>query len=655
MGDITYKSFCWVIGTTSFRTAKLNLKIEEQLILLDEFISGYNEWSWDNSTQEEFYNFMQSKGFLIGDAARKDKDARQKTSGLVDIGLLSENRTITKAGLELLRVIKTNKYNSSDNLFNISEDSFIYLKQLLKTSLNIDGSIVRPFLVVLSAIAELGSLTYEEFKYLIPLIKDKQSYEKIINHIKTKRELNIEDIIYECMISMDNYKKAYELLMHSRISKELIYNISINRKSKKYDEIYYELYLLLIENFLFKNQKLEELLCVLKRISGKASGLWKRLIFQTTNIQKLRKDKNDCINTDCPFLTCKDEIELKKIFFKYLHVFKAMATLDDYFDLNRRYFNLSNIIIFEHENIRLDVLPYYYFKEGVKEIKKDMFIINNDLQNNILLNDISEVFKYKINKIYEKINKDYNINIKNAKDAQEYINKEKLNRFNSMIDKKFDNKTLVKLLEYFEKRNDKEIEKLVTDEANIPTIFEYIIGVIWYKISDRKGDILDYMKLSLDANLLPKTHAVGGYADNVYRYDRTNEYPKHSVLIEMTLAEKTNQRKMEMEPVSRHLGDYLIKYGNDLDYTVFVSTYLDVNVISDFRFRSIMPYVKDGNVVNGMKIIPLDTDIIKQILKKDLKYSRLYSLFDKYHKEDIRKHELPIHWHQSMIEELMVL
>ena len=38
--NIPYQSFCWVIGTTSFRTAKLNLKIEKQLLLLDEF---YNE------------------------------------------------------------------------------------------------------------------------------------------------------------------------------------------------------------------------------------------------------------------------------------------------------------------------------------------------------------------------------------------------------------------------------------------------------------------------------------------------------------------------------------------------------------------------------------------------------------------------------------
>lgn len=79
--NIPYQSFCWVIGTTSFRTAKLNLKIEAQLLLLDEF---YNEvikkssWNWNNELQEKYYDFMKSKAFLTGDAKRKDKDAREK-------------------------------------------------------------------------------------------------------------------------------------------------------------------------------------------------------------------------------------------------------------------------------------------------------------------------------------------------------------------------------------------------------------------------------------------------------------------------------------------------------------------------------------------------------------------------------------------------
>ena len=35
--NIPYKSFCWGLGTTSFRTKNFNKTIEKQLDLLDEF------------------------------------------------------------------------------------------------------------------------------------------------------------------------------------------------------------------------------------------------------------------------------------------------------------------------------------------------------------------------------------------------------------------------------------------------------------------------------------------------------------------------------------------------------------------------------------------------------------------------------------------
>lgn len=71
--------------------------------------------------------------------------------------------------------------------------------------------------------------------------------------------------------------------------------------------------------------------------------------------------------------------------------------------------------------------------------------------------------------------------------------------------KKFNDFVFIELLNCFEKRDDKRIEELVTDEAAIPTIFEYILGIIWYKVSERQRNIFDFIKLSLKANLLPKT------------------------------------------------------------------------------------------------------------------------------------------------------
>lgn len=78
-----------------------------------------------------------------------------------------------------------------------------------------------------------------------------------------------------------------------------------------------------------------------------------------------------------------------------------------------------------------------------------------------------------------------------------------------------------------------------------------------YKTSEHRGIILDYMKLSLDADLHPKTYAAGGAADIVYKYQATDYYPEHSLLLETTLADRINQRRMEMEPVSQYLGMHL--------------------------------------------------------------------------------------------------
>ena len=226
--------------------------------------------------------------------------------------------------------------------------------------------------------------------------------------------------------------------------------------------------------------------------------------------------------------------------------------------------------------IKLDMIPKYYFKEIIDVLYTETFSKDNNLRANASLETISEAFKLDISKVYVTLSKDLGISIKSPEQAATYVNDERYRRFNTLIEKKFNDSVLIELLNCFETRDDKRIEEIVTDEATIPTIFEYILGIIWYKVSGRQGNILDFMKLSLEANLLPKTHASGEYADIIYEYEACTFYPKHSLLLEATLADGNNQRRMEMELVSRHLGDYRIRFNNPLDYSLFVSTYLDL-------------------------------------------------------------------------------
>ena len=545
MKELKYKSFCWVIGTTSFRTAKLNLKIEQQLRLLNEFHKSINLWEWTNSTQEKYYNFMKDKEFVSGDASRKDKDAREKTSGLVDIGLITEDRLLTEVGKKLLEITDREEI-SKNNSFNIEDDSFIYLKQLLKTSINVDEKFVKPCIVLVYCLEELEYLTYDEFTYFIPLITDKESLNEIIENIRKyrKKELKKKDIIYKKLISMKNYQEAEKVLLANKITEDLICLVGMNRKSKTYDKIFFQLYQLLKAIFIDKsNQDYLKTFEIISKIKGKSSIHWKNLIFKNNKKESVKKDKEKSIDENCPFKVSKNEDEFKKVFFKYLHTFKAMATLEDYFDLNRRYLALTETFIFEDSLIKLDIFPKYYFRECISNLIDEAFIEDKNLKDDIELSEISDNLKIDLNKVYSNLSRDLNIEITNPDEANKYIQDERYKRFNELIKTKFTDEILLNLLEYFEKREDKEIEKLVTDEATIPTIFEYILGIIWYKVSEFEGNILEYMKLSLEANLLPRTHASGGYADIIYEYDKSKNYPKHSLLIEATLSDGSNQRK----------------------------------------------------------------------------------------------------------------
>ena len=620
-------------------------------MLLDEFYNGIiknSDWNWNNELQEKYYDFMKDKKFVAGDAKRKDKDAREKTSGLVDIGLITDDRLITEAGRELLSLASNGNFKIN-NLFNINSDSFVYLRQLLKTSIDVNGSMVRPFIITVKCLTELGYLSYDEFTYFVPLIKDEESAKEIISDIKLYRENKIEldEIIYKRLIQMPNYQLAKETIVTSDIDEDLICLIGMNRKSRSYDKPYYKLYENIKNIFIDGGNDYESLLKSAKEINQKPGILWRNLIFKTTNIGVIRKHGASSINNQCPFLNCKSEQDLKETFFKYLHVFKAKATLSDYFDLNRRYFNITDTIIFEDSMIKLDMIPKYFFKEIMDNLYKDAFKKDDNLQINVKLETISSAFEIDINKVYESLSKDLGITLTSPEQAATYVNDERYRRFNEMIDKRFSDSVLIELLNCFENRNDKRIEELVTDEATIPTIFEYILGIIWYKVSERQGNILDFMQLSLEANLLPKTHAAGGYADIIYEYEACLAYPKHALLLEATLADGTNQRRMEMEPVSRHLGDYRIRFNNPFDYSLFVSTYLDKNVISDFRYRKIIPYTRDEETITGMKIISMDTDSLKKIIENNIKYKYLYEVFDKYY-------EMPLDtadWHTGMIKE----
>ncbi len=652
VNKIGFKSYCWAIGTTSYRTDKFNMSIERQLKLLKEFKNLPENkdrvWSGNSELQTEYYEFLKSKEFVKGKAPRPDKDAREKTSGLRDIGLLDDERNITAAGEVLIEISQSEDF-VSDNLLEIPRDSYLYLKQLLKTTNEVDGKDVRPFVVFLYVVSKVGYLTYDEFTYLLPLCVDNETTDKIVNSIISSRHgsMDYEDIILSVLMERDNYKKALTLLQEEEITEEIICNIGINRKSARYDKPYYTLYKLL-KNMVFpkENVVLEFYEATKKLTNGKVGGAWRKYFFNSNSRSVIKKMGLSVLN-NVPILFVKSEKEFNEEFFKIMHLFKVKATLSDYFDLNRRYFKITDIVLFEDDKVKLDVLPKCYIENIADNLLDIAFEKTNLISENVELEEIHPCLKIDADKLYEKLGRVLGKSITDKKSARKVIKEERYARFNKLIDDKFDKNTLIELLNHFESRNDDEIRTLVTDNADIPTMFEYVLGIAWYVISDRKGDVLDYMNLSLEADLLPKTHAGGGEADIVWKYEKTDWYPKHTLLIEATLSDGSNQRRMEMEPVSRHLGEYCIAHPENEAYCVFITTYLNINVVSDFRARRNMEYYSaDGtNYIAGMKILPIQTTELKTLLRFDVRYPQIYKMLDKAYNSN----EAPKEWYENNI------
>ena len=658
--NIAFKSFYYSLGTTSFRMQNFNQKIEQQLDLLNQFWQKpeYKDKKWESNepVQEAYYNFIKESDFLKeGDAPRKAKDARQKTSGMRDIGLIDDNRRLTPIGKKLLEVAKSNDF-ASDNFLQIPKDSFIYFQQLLKTYITIDKDTgVRPFILLARLLKKFNFLNKEEFMYLFPLCINKEITEFIESKLSEFRgqDANVGEIVTDIFMQQQNYKDALAYFISEKtITEETFCKVGLNRKSKDYDRAYLPLYNA-IKKVYFENNKTSKSVLDLYEASdiGNVKTHWRKFLFQTSSSAAIRKSPIDQLQHTNMFSNLEDEETFKTVFFKTMHLIKVERTLEDYFDLNRRYLKISDTLLFADENVKFDAIPKYYFSLLPDDFYKLAFEKSDKLAEVQSLEEISPYLKLDEDKLLKAINKDKKTSFTKIGEIKKFVADERTERFNKLIDEKFSDKQLIYILQLIQKRADKEIQELVTDDADIPTIFEYILGIAWYKISERKGDILSFMNLSLEADLLPKTHAGGGESDLVFEYEAENGYPKHSLLIEATLSDSTNQRRMEMEPVSRHLGDYMLAHKNLESYCVFITNFLHMNVISDFRNRRKMEYYGGKNgaeVINGMMITPLENELLVTILRNGVKYPQLYKLFHEIQESSLA----PKEWYNELKEQL---
>lgn len=477
----------------------------------------------------------------------------------------------------------------------------------------------------------------------------------MLENIKRYRngKITIEGIIQEKIDSMLNYKSAIEYIEQNGINNiDEFSTVDMGRKGTRYIEPMYKFFNDLYEILQreFDEKALDTIKGFIKeqiKKNSKVAKYWKDYLRYSPRM--LIEEYQEEIK-NIPIFNVKNKKEYAVEFFKVMHTAKWKATLEDYSDLNKRYVSLTDIVIFD-EKIELDIFPKYFFL-NISEKILNTPILDKEKYDNFIFKDIEfnkiyECLDINVEDIIAQIQADYPNKVVNKDNIKNFIVDEKLRRFNELIDYKFKENQLIELFKNIECNDRNTINEYADWNSDIPTIFEYILGITWYRFSNRSGNILEYMKLSLDANLLPKTHASGGTADIVYEYGEEMKYPKHKVLLEATLTESTSQRKNEMEPVSRHLMREIQENDNDKTYAVFVANRLQEEVLSDFRSRKNYQFRDKDSVKTGLKIISLSIQDIIKLINVKIEYSKLYEMFENAYK-DTEINDLE--WYEKLIK-----
>lgn len=642
-----FQSYCWSIGNTSFRVKDLTLKNEQLLILLKKFNSEESS-NWDEEDKIKFYELLQENSLARGEAPRPAKDAREKTSALVQLGLVTNERKLTEVGNYLLNIVEQKLFKDNCNELNLEADSYFYLCQLLKFTPSVENAALSgnlqkfyPLELVINTILELDYLTLDEFTYIVPLLayEDTKKFNlsedirRLRNGAKTINQLLLDNVL-----SSPNFLQAKTAFLNSpTLTQKVFNNMIMSRKGDSYNKNYVTLYHRL-EGIILKKQysNLPNLIDLNKITNLKP--LMAEFVFAPGLRAAERKNLLKANSLDALSLSVRslqNERQLRNFFFEALHLSRVKSTLKDYSDLNLRYLSLTDVFQRKEDRIKLTEFPRLWFKL-VRDQNEEKWLKRESSQQLQLVTDLSQLIPTcpDLKTIEDEVLRQYHIKITGGQELNFFVQKLYSNEFHTFILNKFPLETLLNLLNLFESYPEtdatKSIAETVTDKALVPTIFEYIIAICWFYINEKKGDLLDAMNLSLDANFLPKTHAAGGQADIVFHYSASKEIPKHTLLIEATLADSTNQRRMEMEPVSRHLCNQLVDSMNPHDYAILVSTCIHPSVICDFRARKDNDMSMDGkNYVPSMKILPLSTAQIKELLKKHYTYPDTFSLLEK--------------------------
>ena len=508
-----------------------------------------------------------------------EQRARHFTINLVRLGFADEERIITEAGKNLINgSVKRDKLEA---LLPITDTNLVLFRQLLKlkiyTKPNEAGArqFYSPCLMALYALLSNESIDIGTFKNLIqgisPYWREKIDLEEISN-----------DDLYTLIIADTQIPEVFK--QEGKISKQEFSSHIKNRKSNSAISIYYTFYSALFDYVRIPNEenylKLREVLLGDDKAKiKKAFGLGGDIFKCGNNSKPFTLEKFIEENSGNSLLANTINTEL----YKRCVVSKYLDTAREYSDTTIRMLGATGLFQFSkplvelsHKKLFQTILSRLNLKDNIiGVVSQDEYdILQSDFDKETSLINIFNFDTSTVDCILAELRDIYG----EGQDIHSLLVEENELKLKNHIQEKYPKEKVVELLQLFSNRqNDKKIKQFVNKDATVPTIFEFIVAIAWYYISDKKISVYESLNLTLNGDFEPIIHAGGGAGDIVVKYS------DKIVMLEATLMNAAAQKRGEWEPVLRHAINLTAESYPQKVFTLFVADTLDYNTINIWR------------------------------------------------------------------------
>lgn len=632
------------LGDTSFRRKTLLDDYKTLLPILRKHNILFP--NWNNDSQIAYYQEVMTETDLFERSESDDpaKRSRTLTNALIKSGLINDKRKLSEVANNWI----DNKIESFDELekaLGISKDNLVFFRQFMKLRVYDDSNnYFYPFRVALKFLTKYQNVPEADFLVLLHSISSNDSESKILALVEdyskvAKNNQTFGEYVAEHFSdsSVDGFN-AELLFSNTEFDTELFYRLFSNRKTPASQLDYLDF----VTNLL--NYKREKSIDNLKKLleSSKKSSVKKAFGFNKLPFE-LKKNVQDFdeANQENELL----DLDNTKIYFQFSSS-KKYDLVREYKDMTKRSFNLTGIISFANGLVNLEN------RDVIEIIISNIDLSGNEKYSNYETNLNSAFYKdlattkilgldaLEISHLREKI-----VVLLGTENIDTAVKNQKENKFRSIIEKEFPKTKIQELLPMFITREDDKIQEIVTDLAKVPDIFEYVLAIAWFYLSDADYSIIDSLNLPLDGNFRPLGHAAGGDGDIIINY------PDLTVMLEATLMKKNVQKRGELEPVIRHTTNLAIRSENQVK-TIFVADELDDNVINIFRASSYIE-LEGTNVdgkVQGVNIFPLTISEIMKMLDYSIPSSKVFNAMNNHY---TKQPEFVISgWRDSILREV---